>query len=247
MSSRAQAEIRRIMAALTNAIVEHRLPPGARLTESKLVEALGANRNHVRAALQKLSAESKVVDLIPNRGAFVAMPSAEEARQVFSARLVLERAIVDLVINNLNAVNRGRLKKQIEREREAIASHDRQQMIRESGNFHRVLGQVSGNRVLAELNETLIVRSSLIIALYQETPTVRCSLGEHESVMQALLAEDCDTALRLMAAHMEDIQKHLLLDRKDHRVDLKAALAERGQAPGEGSQPISNRCGSSVQ
>lgn len=228
MSSRAQAEIRRIMAALTDAIVEHRLPPGARLTEAKLVEVLDANRNHVRAALQKLAAESKVVDLIPNRGAFVAMPSAEEALQVFSARLVLERAIVELVISRMNAVNRNRLEKQLERERTAMASHDRQLMIRESGNFHRVLAQLSGNHILAELNETLIVRSSLIIALYQETPNVRCSIGEHESVMAALLAEDRDAALRLMEEHMEDIQKHLLLDRSERAVDLKAALGQVG-------------------
>lgn len=226
MSSRAQAEIRRIMAALTDAIVEHRLPPGARLTEAKLVEVLGANRNHVRAALQKLAAESKVVDLIPNRGAFVAMPSAEEARQVFSARLVLERAIVELVISRMNGVNRHRLEMQLERERKAMASHDRQLMIRESGNFHRVLGQLSGNHILTELNETLIVRSSLIIALYQETPNVRCSIGEHESVMEALLAEDRDGALRLMEEHMEDIQKHLLLGRAERAVDLKAALVQ---------------------
>ena len=227
MSSRAQTEIRRIMAALTDAIVEHRLPPGARLTEAKLVEVLGANRNHVRAALQKLAAESKVVDLIPNRGAFVAMPSAEEARQVFSARLVLERAIVDLVISRMNAVNRSRLEKQLDRERKAMATHDRQLMIRESGNFHRVLGQLSGNHILAELNEALIVRSSLIIALYQETPNVRCSIGEHESVMEALLAEDRDGALRLMEEHMKDIQKHLLLGRKESRVNLRQALAEQ--------------------
>lgn len=225
MSSRAQAEIQRIMTALTDAIVEHRLPPGARLTEAKLVDVLDANRNHVRAALQKLAAESKVVDLIPNRGAFVAMPSAEEARQVFSARLVLERAIVDLVIDRMNAVNRNRLQKQLERERRAMASHDRQQMIRESGNFHRVLAQLCGNHVLAELNDTLIVRSSLIIALYQETPNVRCSIGEHEAVMEALLAEDRAAALALMAAHMDDIQKHLLLDHREKRVDLVQALS----------------------
>lgn len=226
MSSRAQAEIRRIMAALTNAIVEHRLPPGARLTEAKLVEVLDANRNHVRSALQKLAAETKVVELVPNRGAFVAMPSAEEARQVFSARLVLERAIVDGAISRMNAVNRNRLQKQLERERQAMARNDRQQMIRESGNFHRVLARLCGNDVLAELNEALIVRSSLIIALYQETPNVRCSIGEHEAVMEALLAEDRDGALRLMEEHMEDIQKHLLLDRKDRAVDLKAALRQ---------------------
>ena len=57
MGTRAQVEIKRIVERLADAISEHRLPPGARLTEAKLVEVLGANRNHVRAALQKLASE----------------------------------------------------------------------------------------------------------------------------------------------------------------------------------------------
>ncbi|MGB2222048.1 MAG: GntR family transcriptional regulator, partial [Neptunomonas phycophila] len=59
MSTKAQAEIERIMTSISQAIVDHRLPPGTRLVESKLVEALQANRNHVRAALQRLAAETK--------------------------------------------------------------------------------------------------------------------------------------------------------------------------------------------
>ncbi|ENO12982.2 GntR family transcriptional regulator [Marinobacter nanhaiticus D15-8W] len=214
------------MASLTSAIVEHRLPPGARLTEAKLVEVLSANRNHVRAALQKLASETKVVSLIPNRGAFVAKPTAEEAREIFSARMVLERAIVELAVTNLTPRNHNRLLKQVDKEREAIARQDRQQMIRESGNFHRLLADISGNRVLGELLEGLITRTSLIIALYQETFDVKCSIGEHQAVAEAILRQDRDEAIRLMDHHMDDIQNHLLLDESEPEVDLRAALLQ---------------------
>lgn len=224
MSTKAQQEVQRIMASLTSAIVEHRLPPGARLTEAKLVEVLSANRNHVRAALQKLASETKVVSLIPNRGAFVAKPTAGEAREIFSARMVLERAIVELAVANLTPRNRNRLLKQLDKEREAIARQDRQQMIRESGNFHRLLADISGNRVLGELLEGLITRTSLIIALYQETFDVKCSIGEHQAVAEAILRQDRDGAIRLMDHHMDDIQNHLLLDESEPEVDLRAAL-----------------------
>ncbi|BES70335.1 GntR family transcriptional regulator [Marinobacter nanhaiticus D15-8W] len=226
MSTKAQQEVQRIMASLTSAIVEHRLPPGARLTEAKLVEVLSANRNHVRAALQKLASETKVVSLIPNRGAFVAKPTAEEAREIFSARMVLERAIVELAVTNLTPRNHNRLLKQVDKEREAIARQDRQQMIRESGNFHRLLADISGNRVLGELLEGLITRTSLIIALYQETFDVKCSIGEHQAVAEAILRQDRDEAIRLMDHHMDDIQNHLLLDESEPEVDLRAALLQ---------------------
>ena len=82
MSSQAQEEVARIMEALNEAIVDHRLPPGARLPEAKLVKALNANRNHVRTALQKLSSEVKVVTITPNKGAIVSRPTIREARDL---------------------------------------------------------------------------------------------------------------------------------------------------------------------
>ncbi len=224
MGTRAQQEIQRIVDRLAAAIVEHRLPPGTRLVESKLVEVLNANRNHVRAALQKLASEQKVVSIVPNRGAFVAQPTVEEARDVFEARILLERAIVGLAIRNLSARNRNRLQKQLEQETEAIRRHDRQEMIRESGNFHRVLAEIAGNQVLTDLLTGLITRTSLIIALYQETPEVKCSIEEHQALVDAILGGDAALATQLMDEHMATIQRYLLLDERPKTVDLQAAL-----------------------
>ncbi|SEG67991.1 GntR family transcriptional regulator [Marinobacterium lutimaris] len=226
MGTRAQVEIKRIVERLADAISEHRLPPGARLTEAKLVEVLGANRNHVRAALQKLASEYKVVTIVPNRGACVAQPTIKEAKDVFAARGIIERSIVELAIANLTAKNRNRLLKQLEKEDGAIRRGERQEMIRESGNFHRVLAQVAGNEVLDELLAGLITRTSLIIALYQETPNVQCSIEEHQALVDAILAGDREQAQHLMDEHMATIQRYLLLDERPGEVDLRAALEE---------------------
>jgi len=226
MGTRAQKEIQRIVERLASAIVEHRLPPGARLTEAKLVEVLEANRNHVRAALQKLAAEHKVVEIFPNRGAFVAQPTVGEARDVFQARIVLERAVVELAVKNMTPRNKSRLLRQLEREADAIKRRERQDMIRESGNFHRVLAEVAGNSVLAELLGSLIPRSSLIIALYQETPGVQCSIEEHQALVDAMLAGDAERAIELMNAHIGTIQRYLLLEQRSPEVDLRAALTD---------------------
>ncbi|TCK04177.1 GntR family transcriptional regulator [Marinobacterium mangrovicola] len=226
MGTRAQVEIKRIVERLADAISEHRLPPGARLTEAKLVEVLGANRNHVRAALQKLASEYKVVTIVPNRGACVAQPTIKEAKDVFAARGIIERSIVELAIANLTAKNRNRLLKQLEKEDGAIKRGERQEMIRESGNFHRVLAQVAGNEVLDELLAGLITRTSLIIALYQETPNVQCSIEEHQALVDAILAGDRGQAQYLMDEHMATIQRYLLLDERPGEVDLQAALSE---------------------
>ncbi|EPN68539.1 GntR family transcriptional regulator, partial [Pseudomonas syringae pv. actinidiae ICMP 19101] len=68
-----------------DAILEQRLAPGTKLSEEALGEIFGVSRTIIRRALSRLGHEG-VVLLRPNRGAVVASPSVEEARQVFFAR-----------------------------------------------------------------------------------------------------------------------------------------------------------------
>src|SRR5476649_2678113 len=91
-----QLEVQRIAEILSKAIAQQRLRPGTRLVESQLVDALGANRNHVQVALQRLAMQ-RIVTIEPNRGAMVSQPTAKEAREVFIARRAIERAIVESI------------------------------------------------------------------------------------------------------------------------------------------------------
>ena len=72
----------RIVASITNAIIERRLMPGTKLAEQKIADIFAVSRTLVRQALNQLSRD-RLVTLSPARGAFVAMPSVDEARQVF--------------------------------------------------------------------------------------------------------------------------------------------------------------------
>src|SRR6195952_1031286 len=80
-----------------DAILEQRLAPGTKLSEEALGEIFGVSRTIIRRALSRLGHEG-VVLLRPNRGAVVASPSVEEARQVFFARRMVEKAITELAV-----------------------------------------------------------------------------------------------------------------------------------------------------
>ncbi len=82
-----------IYRALRHAIIEQALSPGAKLPEDAIGERFGASRTIVRHVLGQLAAEG-LVELRRNRGAAVATPSWEEARDIFDVRLGLERLIV---------------------------------------------------------------------------------------------------------------------------------------------------------
>src|SRR5450631_4595541 len=83
----------RIADSITSAIVERRLMPGTKLAEQKIADVFKVSRTLVRQALMQLGRD-KLVTLEPARGARVAEPSIQEARQVFEARNLLETAII---------------------------------------------------------------------------------------------------------------------------------------------------------
>ncbi len=86
-----------IVERIFQAVVEQRLPPGTKLSESALCEAFGVGRMRIRRSLLLLSSR-QVVDLQANRGAFDASPTTEQAREVFETRQALEPAIVHLAL-----------------------------------------------------------------------------------------------------------------------------------------------------
>ena len=53
---------------ILKSIVEHELPPGARLPEDKLAEVFGKSRTSIRKVLQRLALE-RIVTIEPNKGA----------------------------------------------------------------------------------------------------------------------------------------------------------------------------------
>src|SRR5512147_1711249 len=91
--SSAGTSTQRIVASITTAIVERRLMPGTKLAEQKIADIFAVSRTLVRQALNQLSRD-RLVTLEPARGARVAEPSVDEARQVFEVRQMLESAMV---------------------------------------------------------------------------------------------------------------------------------------------------------
>src|SRR4029079_1849155 len=90
----------RIYRPLRTASSEQALAPGAKLPEDAIGERFGASRTIVRSALGQLAAEG-LVELRRNRGAAVATPAWEEARDTFDVRLGLERLVMSRLAGRL--------------------------------------------------------------------------------------------------------------------------------------------------
>jgi DNA-binding GntR family transcriptional regulator len=220
-----------VYADIYDAILDHRLPPGTKLTEDSLGEVFGVSRTVIRKALFRLGHEG-IVRIRPNRGAAVASPSTEEARDVFATRRVLEDAVVGEVTGVLGEAELDALRALAREEREAFERGDRRSWIRLSGDFHLGLAELAGNAVVFDFLKELVSRTSLIIALYDAAGQSACGFDEHMALIDAIAAGDRKSARKLMAAHLSACEDKLNLEGADETVDLSDVFAraeERGR------------------
>jgi len=201
----------RIVESVTTAIVERRLMPGTKLAEQPIADIFGVSRTVVRQALNQLSRDH-LVTLEPARGAFVATPSVEEARQVFEVRAMLEAALVQRLAVTVTDAQIAELRAHLRAEREAIVRTDVPGRTRLLADFHVVLARMLGNDVLAELLADLLRRSSLISLMYQSSHSAEVSHAEHERIVDALAQRDAKAAVKLMAYHLHSVEHNLRLD-----------------------------------
>jgi DNA-binding GntR family transcriptional regulator len=212
----------RIAASITQAIVERRLMPGTKLVEQQLADIFQCSRTLVRQALNQLSRD-RLVTLEPARGAFVAQPSVEEARQVFEVRKMLESAMLAQLCEHISPAQIKQLRSHLKAEREAISRTDVSGRTRLLADFHVILARMQGNAVLAQLLTDLLSRSSLIALMYQSSHSAIESQAEHEALVDALEARDKRAALRLLDKHLGNVESNLRLNPR--LPDLKAALS----------------------
>lgn len=194
------------------AVMEQRLAPRRKLGEAALCESFGVGRMRVRRALLLLASQG-IVDLRSNRGAYVACPGPDEARDVFEARLMIESGIVRVLAESVaDGVIEG-LRAHIALEDAARQRRARTEIIRLSGEFHVELAKGHQNAVLTRLMRELVTRTSLIVGLFGMDRGSTCPENEHGKIVEAIFSGDAALAEFTVRDHLEHIQAGLDLER----------------------------------
>jgi DNA-binding GntR family transcriptional regulator len=213
-----------IVESLTRAIVEHRLQPGTKLAEQKLADHFGVSRTLVRQALFQLT-QNRLIKLEPARGAFVAAPTVEEARQVFAVRRMLETEMTRAFVRQVTPARVRALREHIAQEKAAVDKEDAPIRVELLGDFHVRMAELMGNEVLAQILRDLVSRSSLISLMYQRAGAARHSQEEHVEIVKAIAAKDEARAVQLMTEHLDHVQESLAFDRHVPTHDITLALS----------------------
>ena len=198
--------------------------PGTRLAEQRIADVFKVSRTLVRQALNQLSRD-KLITLEPARGARVAEPGVEEARQVFEARNLIELALIKRAATELRPAQIVELRAHLRAQSVAVRNIDVPGRTRLLADFHVAVARMLGNEVLALMLGDLVSRCSLIALMYQSSLSAERSFDEHVAIVDAIERRDPRAAVRLMDAHLRHVERSLQLDPR--APDLASALRPR--------------------
>ncbi len=224
IQKRTDSNEEKVFSAIFNAVMDHRLPPGTKLTESTFSEYFHVSRTVIRKALFLL-AQKNIVELRPNRGAIVARPSIEETRDVFNTRRVIETAIVSEVVKCISKDRIRVLKNHLKEEKTANINKERRTIVRLSGEFHTLLASMQNNQVLFEYLTELVSRTTLIVALYESPGSPGCTNHDHHQLVNLIARKNSPEAVKWMTDHLREIEDNLNLEESSDNINLEEVFS----------------------
>lgn len=192
---------------LYNAICERQLLPETKLGEAMLAEHYGVSRTIIRQVLQRLAGDY-LVKLEPNRGAFVARLSLEQAKQIYEAWRLVESAIIREVVKTITPEQIAALRALIAAERKACDQDNYPLLTRLSMQFHTQLADLCSNQFLSRFLQELIPQTSLAY-FYEVNKMPVCTKDEHSDILDLIESGDADAAVAAARQHLDGIEAAL--------------------------------------
>jgi DNA-binding GntR family transcriptional regulator len=200
-------------------ILEHRLRSGTKLGDERLADIFGVRRPKIREGLARLAHE-QIVEVVSQRGAHVAKPSAEKAADVLEARKVIEPALIRRLMHDPTPEKVQRLRQHLALEQAARTAGNTRSIIRLTGEFHILLSELAGNSSLMRSMRELVNLSYLITFLYNVPTTDSCRHDEHEELVDAIESGDSALVESLILRHLDNIENALKLEEDEEEMDL---------------------------
>jgi len=198
-------------------------PPGTRLVERELCEALGISRTSVREALRQLQSES-LIEVGKRRNIAVAIITAQDAYDIYAMREMLETEAVRRLVQRGDAETVKRLARIHKDLQKAVTKGNVQQLASQAGEFYDAILQGAGSKVIYDVARPLLARVNYLrMRSMGEPGRLEQGMQEWDRLMDAIQAGDTDRAVEAMRTHLAN-SRNAIVAKLESESDL-------GQAP----------------
>jgi len=210
---------------LRNAISTGLYPPGARLVERELCEAMGVSRTSVREALRQLQSEN-LVEVSKRRNISVAVITAKDAEDIYLIREMLETMAIRRFVALASADEVKLLVKIQKTIAKTAAKGETRQLAAMAGDFYNTILEGARSRVISEVARPLLARVNYLRAMSMSEPgRMEGGLSEWDAMVEAVAAGDGDKAAHAMAQHLRNSRAAIVarLEADENRAEKVAS------------------------
>lgn len=193
---------------IRRAIREGRIPTGAHLAEVDIAAWLGMSRTPVREAMRRLQSEGLLLTQ-PFRGALVMRLDAEDMRQMFAVRELLEPAAASACALQATATEMQAMREVLLREADVLDNPSA--LIPLNRQFHDLILDAAHNQFLGK---AIAAVYSLIPLLGDsnllDEPHARAAHAQHQAILSAIESRDAVRAETIAREHVKHSLEHRL-------------------------------------
>lgn len=213
-------------AAIRDAILSGRIPPGTPLREAALAGELGVSRNTIREAARILESEG-LVRYQMNRGIVVTEVTAEDVTDIYAARSAAEMAGVDALTARRDSAIFQKLADLVERIEDAFARGDAAAVLEGDRLFHATLVAAAGSSRLSRFHAQLQQEQRLALTLAEHSSRqLGRTADDHRQLLHALRGSPAQARAQLTAhLHAGAAELQRLRELLARRNDRQAAHA----------------------
>lgn len=203
---------------LRRAITTLAMLPSEALSEKELSLQLGVSRTPVREALIRLADEG-LIDILPQRGSFVAPIRLKDVEEAQFIRESLEVAVVKRLAGHCSPVFLSNLHANLAQQERAVAHEDHDLFLDLDEAFHKSFCDAAGLSKSWRVIQSVKLQMDRVRYLSLPDPgQLNTLLAQHRAVFEAVEKGEVDTASLAMSAHLREVLRtanRLSLERAD--------------------------------
>ena len=196
--------------ALREAILNGRLPAGARLRQTDLAAQLQISRTPIREALGRLRQEG-LISLLPGGGVRVPLLDLEEAVELYDLREVLDGLAARLAARRGSPAALAKIEKALARMAQCLERRNPNQWFGAHVAFHDEIFRAGGHARLQGLAGVVRLSIRHFHPLLLKTEgRLEEAYREHRRIFEAIAAHDAEAAEREARAHIQNAKEIVL-------------------------------------
>lgn len=189
--------------------------PGERLVEMQIAQELGTSQTPVRESLRDLES-LRFVESEPFRGTRVRAITEEELVEIYPVRAALEEVAARSAAVRLHGQVEA-LQAELDAMLRAADAGDLHEQVLHDVEFHRLIVEASGNRILVDVWKSLRIEARTMITALK-THMDQHELAEmHRPVLEALAERNPEKSGKALRRHVEIFGERLAASQQSSR------------------------------